>query len=512
MKIAIIYPDYLPGAKPRRDALGSFSEGIGSIASVLKRSGHQVRLVHLTSPALPGGLEETLAQWQPDVIGFSTRSSNFADVVRHVSWIRGDPRIQAILVAGGYHATLAPRETLLDGRFDFVLGGEADFTFAQLCDALSRGHGYKEIAGLAYRSYGTIEVNFPAQICEDLDSVPYPDVGIFDVKRLEAYAMKTVPAILSRGCTFSCSYCCNAAFRAFHGNPASYLRFRSPENSIGYLKAMLAHFPGARYVSFMDNILPFRRNWFREFARLYTKEIELPYACNARADLFTEQVADLLKASGCYRIHFGVESGNPALRREILGRSMSNECIAKAFDICRRKGMAALAYNMVGLPGETLEAAWETVVLNASIRPERVLAPTFYPYPGSKAYELALEKGRIVEDRESGQLIVDQPGFTWQEAKFASFYFRSFVRLVRLAGVLPFPLKGFALSAAKCAFCWRGKPHSLLNRSAGFLFRARDVALALAKRRFGRAYLRVRDLSLGKALVAGTRKHPCRYG
>lgn len=495
MKVAVVYPDYLPGARPRMKRLGFYSEGIASISAVLKASGHSVRLVHLTAPAVRGDVEDALAEWDPHVVGFSTRSSNFKDTVRYAAWIKADPRIKAVLVAGGCHATLDPEGTLMEGVFDFVLGGQADFTFRDLCGALCRGSGYDEIPGLFYRSGGKVRSNLPGRVPDDLDSIPYPDVDVFEVGRLESYALKTIPAILSRGCPFTCSYCCNAAFRAFHGNPKSYLRYRSPENSVGYLKAMLSHFPNARYVSFLDNILPLRLSWFRRFSYLYSREIGLPYACNARADILTEEAADLLFESGCYRVHFGVESGDPELRKEILGRGMSNDSIRRAFDLCRRRGMAALAYNMVGLPGETLEKAWETVVFNASLPSVRVLAPTFYPYPGSRAYETSLLKGRIVED-PSGQAFLDQPGFTWREARFASLYFRPFVRLCRFAEVFPGPIRGKLLLLLRLLFCFRKKPYGALIAAAVIFVSLREAALSAAKSHLGDTYLRLRDRSL----------------
>ncbi|HHY38991.1 MAG TPA: B12-binding domain-containing radical SAM protein [Clostridia bacterium] len=495
MKIALIYPDYLPGTTPRSKRLGFYSEGIASISAVLKASGHSVRLVHLTAPALRGDIEDALAKWDPHVVGFSTRSSNFKDTVRYAAWIKADPRIRAVLVAGGYHATLDPGGTLAEGVFDFVLGGQADFTFRDFCGALCRGSEYDEIPGLFYRSGGKVRSNLPGRIVDDLDSIPYPDVGVFEVGRLESYALKTAPAILSRGCPFTCSYCCNAAFRAFHGNPKPYLRYRSPENSIGYLKAMLSHFPNAKYVSFLDNILPLKIDWFRRFSYLYSREIGLPYACNARADILTEEAADLLFESGCYRVHFGVESGDPELRKEVLGRGMSNDSIRRAFRLCQERGIAALAYNMVGLPGETLDLAWKTVRFNASLPSARVLAPTFYPYPGSRAYETSLLKGRVVED-PSGQVFLDQPGFTWREARFASLYFRLFVRLCRLAGYLPVPLRDKWLAFLKSLFCFRRKPHGLLIAAAVTLVSLREAVLSAAKSRLGDTYLRLRDRSL----------------
>lgn len=492
----MVYPDYTPGTRPGREQFGSYSEGLASISSIVKLAGHEVELFHMTSPTERGAFRRRIVECQPDVVGFATRSSNFDDVVGYASWARevlpGVP-----LVAGGYHATVEPTETLLKGGFDFVLVGEADFSFLELCESIMGRRDYGEVSGLVYLKEGGVRENPVTSFCEDLDMLPFPDLDLFDVSRLESFAMRTLPAILSRGCPYDCTYCCNSSFRLRNGSPKRYLRFRSPENSIEYLKRMLRKAPDAGYVNFMDNILPLKRNWFYRFAELYVRYIGLPYSCNARADLFTEEIADAMKDSGCYRVHFGVESGDPRIREAVLNRFMGDDRIARAFELCHKKGIATLAYNMVGLPGETLEKVWTTVELNARLRPSRVLVPTFYPYPGTAAHELAAAMGHIAGNVEKGTAILDQPEFRKEQVVFASMYFRPFVRALRITAFMPAMLKAPLTGTLKWLFCNRVKPYTAFIGFANVTARVRAGVLKVAKERFRGLYLRVRDLTLG---------------
>lgn len=495
MRVLLIYPDYVPGTPPGADQLGSYSEGLASISSVLKLAGHEVGLLHMTSPVEKGLVRREVVERCPDTVGFATRSSNFDDVVRYASWVR-EVLPEVPLVAGGYHATVKPEETLIEGGFDFVLVGEAELSFRELCEAFLGLRSHGEVSGLVYFKDGDVHENPVTSFCEDLNVLPFPDLDLFDISRLESFAMNTLPAILSRGCPYDCTYCCNSTFRRRNGGPRRYLRFRSPENSIEYVKRMLDKSPDARYVNFMDNILPLKRNWFLRFAELYRREIGLPYSCNARADLFTEEIADVMKESGCYRIHFGVESGDQGIRETVLNRYMGDDKIARAFELCHRRGIATLAYNMVGLPGETLEKVWATIELNVRLRPSRVLAPTFYPYPGTAAYEIAATSGHITGNVEKGTAVLDQPGFSKEQVEFASLYFRPFTRVYRLVNALPPRVRGPLMGVLRWSFCSPAKPYRALNGLARMVARVRLNVLRFAKQRFKGLYLRVRDLTL----------------
>ncbi|HNW93049.1 MAG TPA: hypothetical protein PKM88_09090 [bacterium] len=59
----------------------------------------------------------------------------------------------------------------------------------------------------------------PPELVRELDRLPFPDREFFSPPGSEATVMA------SRGCPFSCRYCCNHALRALASRPGDYVRF-----------------------------------------------------------------------------------------------------------------------------------------------------------------------------------------------------------------------------------------------------------------------------------------------
>lgn len=443
MKVLFVYPDFL-ATRIRQRRTGSdqfeitpggwYSEGLASISAVLKEAGHKTALMHLTQPASKADFERKLDKEDPDVVAFTLRTSAAPYVQQYLKWIKEiDPTLPTVL--GGVHAIIAPQETIeLEGA-DVVCIGEGEGPMVDLCRALEQGESISKIPNLLVKRGSHIVSNPPRKLICPLDELPIPDFGLFDFSRLIASQTKTAVVIISRGCPYSCGYCCNHRIRQVYPDPERYTRFRSPENSTLYLKKLLKLYPWVSYIRFIDNILGIEKGWLEDFCRRYKKEIGLPFACDHRADLATPEVLRLLKDAGCNFIYFGVETGDEDLRRNVLSRPMSNEQIKRTFAECRRLGIRTLAFNIVGLPYETPEKALKTIKLNAEINPDRMIPNIYTPYPYTTTYEMSLKEGFIpgpISDYRD-EVFLDQPNFSKREVLFLTTHFRFLVRLYRLA-------------------------------------------------------------------------------
>jgi radical SAM superfamily enzyme YgiQ (UPF0313 family) len=112
-----------------------------------------------------------------------------------------------------------------------------------------------------------------------------------------------------------------------------------------------------------------------------------------------EDFIRMLKDAGCYRVSFGVESGNEYIRNEVMNRKMSNEQIIRAFELCHRYGLETNAINIIGIPGETEEMIWDTIRLNRIIKPTTSGVNIFYPYRGTKLGDSCFAQGLVDEKR-----------------------------------------------------------------------------------------------------------------
>jgi uncharacterized radical SAM superfamily protein len=93
----------------------------------------------------------------------------------------------------------------------------------------------------------------------------------------------------------------------------------------------------------------------------------------------------------------GVETGNEYLRQNVLNKKVPNEKIRNAARYIKRYGIKLSTYNMLGLPGETIDNALETYILNKEIGTDFIWCSLLQPYPGTSIEKYVREKGFFKE-------------------------------------------------------------------------------------------------------------------
>jgi anaerobic magnesium-protoporphyrin IX monomethyl ester cyclase len=146
-----------------------------------------------------------------------------------------------------------------------------------------------------------------------------------------------------------------------------------------------------QFVVFLDDLFIVYEDWLRELAEKFPREVGLPFFCNVRANLITPEKVALLKQAGCASVGMGLETGNPALRNELLKRKLSDERIVEASHLIRQAGIQLLTTNMLGLPGGTLANDFETLALNHACKPAYANAFLYQPYPRTELGDYARE-------------------------------------------------------------------------------------------------------------------------
>ena len=116
-----------------------------------------------------------------------------------------------------------------------------------------------------------------------------------------------------------------------------------------------------------ESFLTTKRERITEFIERY-KEVNIPFWIEARPESINEENIKLLESSGCEGISLGIESGNLNLRKNLLGRNMTDETILKAFKILEKSSLRISANNIIGFPTETRENIFETIEFNRKIK------------------------------------------------------------------------------------------------------------------------------------------------
>jgi len=431
LNILFIYPDFIESTKYIRNIPGNYSEGLASLSAVLKNGGHDVSLYHQTYMPEKNEFLESVREYDPDIIGISIRTSALSFATEMAGWLEeGFPDI--FVWAGMYHPSLAPEEVIGIQGIDAICIGEGEYVCLDFVNHFAE-YGKLDLNADSFWVKdldGAVHKNPIRQFITDLDKLPFPDLDIFDYCNLKSNSQQnTAEVIVSRGCIYSCTYCANAQLRNVYPEKTNYARFRSPENSIELLERVLKKDPKVECFSFNDAILNVYDDWFYSFMSLYKERIKKKFVCNLRVELINEKTVAELAEAGCYLVTIGLENGNEEFRTKYLHRSMKNDHIVKVSHMLKNAEIIVNAYNIIGLPFETLPLSLETVKLNARMYTDNIVISFFYPYPTTKLKEIAEEAGFLDSRTDPNDPVqLKMPGYL----KSDMFYIRySFLKLMR---------------------------------------------------------------------------------
>jgi radical SAM superfamily enzyme YgiQ (UPF0313 family) len=361
--------------------------GTGLIAALLKERGHRVDV------AIASNFNLLKGRLRPrQILAFSIMSGmqRWAIAMAETAKSRAD----CFVVMGGPHPTYYPQILEENSSIDAICRGEGEYAMLDLADAWDKGADTSRIANLWVRSAGSIYKNEPRPLISDLDALPRQDRQVYycDYPFLRASAHKNF--IAGRGCPFDCSFCFNRELRELYRGKGDFVRMRSPQAVIEEIEEVRDNY-GLKKVFFHDDTLILDSLWLREFLGLYRIRVGLPLYCSGRADTLTQEIARCLKAANCRVVSFAVESGNEELRKGLLNKNISNEKLIAASRILKENRIKLLAFNMVGIPAETLENAWETVRLNVRMGVNYPRCSFLTPYPGLAITDYARANGYL---------------------------------------------------------------------------------------------------------------------
>jgi anaerobic magnesium-protoporphyrin IX monomethyl ester cyclase len=368
-------------------------QGILLISSLLKQAGHKVSLVVATEQ----DPVEAAQRLQPDVLGYTVYTGP------HTWYLELNRQIRAQLpgvfsIFGGPHPTFFPEMIQHEG-VDGLCIGEGEYATLDLVNALERhGDGVRltdpAIPNWWFRLNGEVVRNplRPLLTGEELDALPFADRELLYTAHQQSRRTKIKPFITGRGCPYDCAFCFNKAYSDLYGGHGRRFRRRSPGNVIRELREVTSRHD-VRFVLFMDDTFILQDQWLEEFMSRYKAEVGLPFWCQVRANLVTDEKIMLFKDAGCVSVSFGLEAGNDRLRNAVLNRNMSRKEILNAAEILRKHDITFMTNNMLGLPTGTLENDFETLELNAECRPAYANVFLFQPYPKTALGEWAYEQG-----------------------------------------------------------------------------------------------------------------------
>ena len=399
MRIVLFYPRGSTYAPTGRDVhhLACIMPPIGlaSIAAVLRGEGHEVRIIDaaLLRTVSNDQWAADIISWNPDMVGFSTITSNFLDaydVCEKIKRLR--PHIQTVF--GGVHVSWG-KDAILEKfeAIDYVATGEGEYALSHLAS----GRLPSSIQGLYFRNGPGVESG-PAQteLC-DMDALPFPAYDLLPGfprdYLLPLFSYPAFPAagiISSRGCVHRCPYCDRSVF-------GKSFRWNSPEYTIQHIARLKRDF-GVRHVNFYDDQFAANRSRVERLCELLIKsKLGVSFNCVVRLGAIDARFCALLKSAGCWMVNVGVESGDQDML-DTYKSGLTIETIRGDVRTLADNGLYVKGLFMMGLPGETEETIRKTRELALTLPLKDANMTAFTPFPGAPIGPEIAGSGKLTGD------------------------------------------------------------------------------------------------------------------
>lgn len=369
--------------------------GLLYIASYLKsNSTHKVAVIDSEVERLDyPDLRQRIEQLKPDLVGIQALTFTLIDALKTAEVVKDYSR-NIPVVLGGPHVTIYPQESLMFKNIDYIVRGEGEVSFKDMLDNLDNKAGLRTVSGIGFKDNGKFILTQEPSFIDDLNSIPFPDRTFSPYRQYYSLLSKNFPIttmMTSRGCPYNCIYCerMGKKFRAI-----------SAEKVIEEIEHCLSL--GIKEIFFHDDTFTIdKKRVFKICELINMKGFKFAWDARVRVDTVNYELLSCMKKSGCHRISFGVESGNPRILKN-LKKGITLEQVKAAFECCKKLRIQTLADFMIGSPGETRQDIIETIAFAEKLGADYAQFSLTTPYPGTDLYREALLKGVIKSDVWSG--------------------------------------------------------------------------------------------------------------
>ncbi|MBP7511646.1 MAG: radical SAM protein [Bacteroidia bacterium] len=323
---------------------------------------------------------------KPDVLAIYTNLMTKLNVLRTIQFVKSQSILKHTKIVLGGPEVTNHIDKFLEHGADYIIQGEGEETMLELVQFLDQKSELNrtQIAGLSFKDEvgQTIFTNERGKL-KNLDELPMPNRTKVNLQLyFDAWKAKHGTSAISintmRGCPYSCKWCS----RAVYGQ--SYRR-RSAKHVVDEIEWIQNNYR-VDSIWFVDDVFTVSHKWLNEFTQeLGNRKLKIAYECITRADRMSEEVIDLLKESGCFRVWIGAESGSQKVI-DLMDRRVDVLQVRDMIRKAQAKGVQAGTFIMVGYPGETEEDIFETIKHLKDSDPDIFTITIAYPIKGTPLF------------------------------------------------------------------------------------------------------------------------------
>jgi len=452
MRILLIEP---PFDRLKKVKTFYFPIGLGYIATVLNKEGFYARIYNAelgkeTFPKIDKNFYEALLDrypryisalnndnhyvwkeikhviknFKPDIVGITTKTAKYPSAIKIAKLCKSLDK-DSYVVLGGPHPTIMPTEVMKNKEIDFLIRGEGEQTFLELCTEIKTGkHRFNDIKGLSFKKSNEIVHNSDRSLIADIDTLPIINRSL--VLRPELYTPRMMGDIVtSRGCPYNCSFCSQDKIWK------RKVRFRSLDMVIKEI-ALIKNKFNTKYFYFWDDTFTFNRKRTMALCkRLMKSKFDINWGCTTRVDAVDNDLLKLMKNTGCGNIDIGIESGSQRML-DLMNKRITVKQVLNAVDLINRNNILCNTFFMAGLPDETKEDLEKTINLIRHLNVSIVCLSIYTPYPGSPFY-YKLKKDNLIPKNYDWAKFSHHSPYNWFSSNISQ---QEFIEIVRKISVL----------------------------------------------------------------------------
>jgi anaerobic magnesium-protoporphyrin IX monomethyl ester cyclase len=333
-------------------------------AYVLAHSKHEIKIIDLRAKRTP--IEEKIneiMEWKPDIVGITGLSIEWSGIKHVTKTVHELLGKNVPIVAGGSHATCFSNLVMKDTPVDYIVKNEGEKTFLALINALEKGENISKIKGLVYRRNDSIIDTGPCEFIEDIDEIPFPAYHLLD---MEVYFdnprfhtsmnmhNRAMPILSTRGCPFQCKFCVRIMGYKF--------RTRSAENVLAEIDWLVKTY-GIRELHIEDDAFNTNPDRAKKIMRgIIDRDYRLSIILSSgiRGDLVDQELIDIFKKAGVFRINYGVEAASPRIQH-LIKKELDLHKLERSILMANRAGISTNGFFIIGFPTETEQEMMETI-------------------------------------------------------------------------------------------------------------------------------------------------------
>ena len=323
-----------------------------------------------------------ISKTQPQVICIYTNLMTKIEVVRLIKIVKKSNYNFPKIILGGPDVTYNIENYLKSGA-DFLVIGEGEETTYELYRAIINNENYHPIDGIAFMENDkVIQTNSRTKI-KDLTELPLPNRKAINMQRYldtwkQNHGQSSMTISTQRGCPYTCKWCSTAVYGQ------SYRR--RPANLVAAEMKMLKEQFKPDAIWFVDDVFTVSHKWLQEFRQeLIIQDALIPFECITRAERLNDEILELLKEIGCFRIWIGAESGSQKII-DLMDRRVDVNVVKEAIQKTNALGMQTGTFIMLGYPGETIEDIDATIQYLKEANPTEYTITVAYPIKGTSLY------------------------------------------------------------------------------------------------------------------------------